>query len=84
VLHVLPAGQQFDLVERRLVVQEPKIDPDEAAEIAEAGHDLRRMARDIAAADASPSVLRRRIAGISRRRAAAGNATENVETGATE
>ena len=37
------------------------VDPLEAAEIAEAGHDLRQMARDIAAGDASPSVLRRRL-----------------------
>jgi len=80
VLHVLPAGQQFDLVNRRLVVQPTVIDPDEAAELAEAGHDLRRMARDIAAADASPSALRRRIAAVSRRKAAA----HTDEEGATE
>jgi len=80
VLHVLPAGQQFDLVNRRLVVQPAVIDPDEAAELAEAGHDLRRMARDIAAADASPSALKRRIAAVSRRKAAA----RTDEEGATE
>ena len=38
-----------------------RVDPLEAAEIEEAGHDLRQMARDIAAGDASPSVLRRRL-----------------------
>jgi len=80
VLHVLPAGQQFDLVNRRLVVQPAVIDPDEAAELAEAGHDLRRMARDIAVADASPSALKRRIAAVSRRKAAA----RTDEEGATE
>jgi cyanophycinase len=61
-LHVLPHGSRFDLTSRSLVPQAPTVDPDEAAEIAEAGQDLRRLARDIAAADVSPSVLRRRLA----------------------
>lgn len=62
VLHVLPQGARFDLVNRQLIPVPPTIDASEAAEIAEAGRDLKQMARDIAAADASPSVLRRRLA----------------------
>jgi cyanophycinase len=61
VLHVLPQGARFDLSTRTLLPFEARVDPLEAAEIEEAGHDLRQMARDIAAADASPSVLRRRL-----------------------
>ena len=67
VLHVLPAGSEFDLTSRTLV---PPVaaapDPDEADELAIANRDLRKMARDIAAGDVSPSVLRRRIARRSR------------------
>jgi cyanophycinase len=61
VLHVLPQGASFDLAERELLPLEPHVDPLEAKEIEEAGHDLRRMASDIAAADASPGTLRRRL-----------------------
>jgi hypothetical protein len=38
------------------------VQPGEAAELALAGHDLRQLASDIAAADVSPSNLRRRRA----------------------
>jgi cyanophycinase len=62
VLHSLPAGSRFDLGTRTLVPPEPVVHPDEAAEIAEAGRDLRQMARDIAAADKSPRALRDRMA----------------------
>jgi cyanophycinase len=62
VLHVLPAGSTFDLTDRSLVHRAPLLDPDDAAEVAEAQTDMRRMARDIAASDASPSTLRRRLA----------------------
>jgi cyanophycinase len=62
VLHVLPEGSAFDLAERALVPFAPDVDPTEAAEMTEAGQDLRQLARDIAAADASPSALRRRLA----------------------
>jgi len=79
VLHVLPEGQQFDLVARRLIIQPPRVDADEAAELAKASHDLSRMARDIAAADASPATLRRRIAGVNRR-----SATKRATDKATE
>jgi cyanophycinase len=66
VLHVLPQGAEFDLTARRLVPPRPLIDPSEADELAMANRDLRKMARDIAAGDVSPSVLRRRIARRSR------------------
>jgi cyanophycinase len=62
VLHVLPAGAEFDLTHRVLVRSETGVDPAEADELALANRDLRKMARDIAAGDVSPSMLRRRIA----------------------
>jgi cyanophycinase len=62
VLHMLPAGSAYDLTTRTLIPPQPQVDPEEEAELAAAGRDLRQMARDIAAADASPSVLRRRLA----------------------
>jgi cyanophycinase len=62
VLHVLPAGSVFDLTARQLVRQQPVVDPAEAEELAVAGRDLRRLARDIAAGDVSPTELRRRRA----------------------
>ncbi len=60
VLHVLPSGAIFDITTRTLVEQRPAVDEDEAAELAVAGRDLRRLARDIAAGDVSPTQLRRR------------------------
>jgi cyanophycinase len=62
VLHVLPEGSSFDLTTRALVPRSATIDPTEAAEMAEAGQDLRQLARDIAAADADPVTLKRRLA----------------------
>ncbi len=68
VLHVLPHGTRFDLTSRILVPETTTIaDPAEAAEMASASHDLRNLARDIAAADASPGALRRRLARTRRR-----------------
>ncbi|GAB3263214.1 cyanophycinase [Nocardioides dilutus] len=61
VLHVLPDGSRFDLTTRTLLPTVQVVDPLEELEIVEAGHDLRQMARDIAAADASPTTLRRRL-----------------------
>jgi cyanophycinase len=61
MLHVLPAGSVFDLTDRSLVRREDSVDDDEAAELAVAGRDLRRLARDIAAGDVSPTQLRRRL-----------------------
>ena len=61
MLHVLPAGARFDLTTRTLLPPEPGASTRrEAAEMAEAGQDLRQLARDIAADDVSPSTLRRR------------------------
>ncbi len=79
VLHVLPAGSAFDLTSRTLEPVEVAVDPTEAEEIAGAGRDLRRLARDIAAADASPDALRRRRA---RNRTAARPGTDHQD-GAT-
>jgi cyanophycinase len=62
VLHVLPEGSAFDLTTRTLVPRSATIDPTEAAEMAEASQDLRQLARDIAAADADPTTLKRRLA----------------------
>jgi cyanophycinase len=62
VLHVLPEGSLFDLRARALVPQEQAVDAEDAAELAAAQHDLRRMARDIAASDVSPTIFRRRQA----------------------
>ena len=67
VLHALPAGSAFDLTTRTLIPQPDAVDADDLAEIAEASRDLRGMARDIAAADASPGALRRRLARSKRR-----------------
>ena len=61
VLHMLPAGAAYDLTTRTLVPQQHAVEETEAAEIAEAGRDLRQMARDIAAGDVSPTNLRRRM-----------------------
>jgi cyanophycinase len=62
VMHVLPAGSVFDLTDKVLVRQKPEVDPGEAEELAVAGRDLKKLARDIAAGDISPSVLKRRLA----------------------
>jgi cyanophycinase len=62
VLHVLPAGSAFDLTTRQLLRTLEQVDPSEAEELAVAGRDLKRLARDIASGDVSPSVLRRRQA----------------------
>ncbi len=62
VLHVLPAGSEFNLTTRLLLPARPRVDPFEADELTSANRDLSKMARDIAAGDIGPSVLRRRIA----------------------
>lgn len=62
VLHTLPEGWSFDLTTRRLVPRPAEVAAEDAAELEQAAHDLRGMARDIAAADASPGALRRRLA----------------------
>jgi cyanophycinase len=62
LLHLLPAGAAYDLTARTLVPLPPSVDPEDAAELAEAQRDMQQLARDIAAADASPAALRRRLA----------------------
>ena len=62
VLHVLPEGSAFDLAERRLLSPATSTDPAEEHELAVASRDVKRLARDIAAGDVSPTVLRRRQA----------------------
>jgi cyanophycinase len=69
-LHVLPAGAAFDLDSRALVSGPTVHDPAQTEELAVAGRDLRRLARDIDADDVSPSTLRRRQARQVRRRRA--------------
>lgn len=61
VLHVLPAGSVFDLTGKTLLGSVPPAQQ-EAEVRAVAGRGLKRLARDIAAGDISPSVLRRRRA----------------------
>ncbi|MEJ7834526.1 MAG: cyanophycinase [Nocardioides sp.] len=61
VLHLLPDGSAFDLTTRTLLPRGVEITAEDAAGIADAERDLRQMARDIAAADASPSALKRRL-----------------------
>ena len=61
VFHVLPQGSVFNLTTRALVPQEPVVDPEDADELAEASRDLRQLARDIAAADATPEAIKRRL-----------------------
>lgn len=79
VLHSLPAGASFDLTTRTLVPPRTEVDPEDAAE---AGEDLRRLARDIAAADVSRTTLRRRLARKRRPVRPAGTTTEpGAETG---
>jgi cyanophycinase len=62
VLHILPAGSVFNLTDKSLVREAVVLDPLVAEELAVAGRDLSRLARDIAADDASPTVLKRRLA----------------------
>jgi cyanophycinase len=62
VLHVLPEGTEFDLTSRSLVPAVAAVSPEDSLDVASARHDMTQMARDIAAADASPTALRRRLA----------------------
>jgi cyanophycinase len=60
-LHVLPARAVFDLTTRTLRHRGDVTSEAETRGLAVAGDDLSRLARDIAAADASPTTLRRRM-----------------------
>ncbi|MEI2811514.1 MAG: cyanophycinase [Nocardioides sp.] len=68
ILHTLPAGTAFDLTDRSLIHRPARSEDQALAERVDAQHDLHQVARDVAAADVSPTVLRRRLARTSRRR----------------
>jgi cyanophycinase len=59
MLHVLPAGSSFDLHTKTLVHGPIEVDPVAAQDLAETAHDLRSLAREIAADSVSPTYLRR-------------------------
>jgi len=61
VLHVLPADSVFDLATRTLVTQDRPLPIEEALEVQAAEADLRKLARDIASGELSPSSHARRI-----------------------
>ena len=61
VLHVLPEGSRVDLTSRSLLPAAAEVDPLEEQELTEAGRGVRQMARGIAAGDATPAALRRRL-----------------------
>jgi cyanophycinase len=58
VIHILPAGSQFDLASRSLVAHQTAVPDPEVLE-ARAEADLRNVAREVAAEDASPAYQRR-------------------------
>jgi cyanophycinase len=60
-LHVLPAGAAFDL-DRRVLLPSGTTPLSQLDALAPASADLRRLSRDIAAGDTSPTVFRRRLA----------------------
>ena len=55
VLHVLPAGSQFDLASRTLLAHQTTVPDPEVVQARAAETDLREVARDIAAEDLPPS-----------------------------
>lgn len=61
ILHVLPAGSQFDLVERVLITHDEQLPDAEVSEVRAAEDDLRLLAREIAAEGISPSSYARRL-----------------------
>lgn len=60
-LHVLPAGNAFDLASRTLVAVETPQEADEVADLRAAEDDLRAMAREISAEGVSPTSYARRL-----------------------
>jgi cyanophycinase len=62
VLHVLPAGSKFDLMDRRLVESTTLLDPAVQAGERDERADLRQVTGDLAAESVSPTNLRRRRA----------------------
>jgi cyanophycinase len=55
VLHILPAGSEFDLASRSLVAHQTAIPDPEVLEARAAEADLREVMREVAAEDASPA-----------------------------
>jgi cyanophycinase len=55
VIHILPAGSEFDLTSRSLVAHQTAVADPEVLEARAAEADLRNVVRDVAAEDASPS-----------------------------
>jgi cyanophycinase len=61
VVHVLPAGSQFDLLSRNLVAHQTLVPDPEVVAARAAEADLRDIARDIAAEGVSPTNYARRL-----------------------
>ncbi|HEY6682494.1 MAG TPA: cyanophycinase, partial [Propionibacteriaceae bacterium] len=55
VIHVLPAGSEFDLASRSLVAHETAVADPEVLEARAAESDLRNVVREVASEDASPA-----------------------------
>jgi cyanophycinase len=61
VIHVLPAGSQFDLNSRSLLAHQTPVPDPEVVEAQAAEADLREVARDIAAEGVTPRNYTRRV-----------------------
>jgi|RhiMetStandDraft_4_1073278.scaffolds.fasta_scaffold00084_5 cyanophycinase len=61
VIHVLPAGSQFDLTSRTLIAHQTPVPDHEAVEARAAEAEIREVARDIAAEGVSPTNYARRL-----------------------
>jgi cyanophycinase len=61
VIHVLPAGSQFDLSNRSLIAHQTYVPDPEVVEARAAEADLREVAREIAAEGVSPTNYTRRL-----------------------
>ena len=61
VLHVLPAGSQFDLDARKLIAHVTPVPDDEVVQARAAESDLRTLATEIAAEGVSPAHYARRV-----------------------
>jgi len=61
VIHVLPAGSQFDQTSRTLIAHQTPVPDHEAVEARAAEAEMREVARDIAAEGISPTNYARRL-----------------------
>jgi cyanophycinase len=61
VIHVLPAGSQFDLTSRALIAHHTPAPDPEVLEARAAEADIREVARDLAAEEVSPATYARRL-----------------------